>query len=365
MKRVKKYDTDKILKEIYRMRGLTIDQLCEVVFDTRHYAYKFLKEMQSDGYLGEKMNMSNRRRLGKLYYCTDKGIERLYKNGLIEKQLKSKDNKPHNASLKYVINTNNVYAALTPYGIHMYDSREWKKKYGMDRNSMVRGGLKLRDGREIAIYCFFSPDQISKAGLSNAMLQSFRREIKKFPQSSRIAVICYDSDIYKRVLQAVDKDKELGSFEELLVIPYGTEDFGLNVLRISRDQKERQTLIESHLNARLFIEHPALTGNRQDFVNYVGKFPDGREEYIIDYLSFNRVVLQHLDTHYHEQAYNKDQRQVSILCWLPNVKELKTRYQAYKHVKIVGISIQNIKEEYLPNLPKVKMQIPNPINNET
>lgn len=354
VKNDKKYDELMVLKEIYRMRGLTVTQLCEVIFESRIYAYRYLKQMQNDGLLTDRMTFEKKVRKAKVYSCTDKGIELLEKRGLIEKRLMAKDNTPQRAKLKYTLLTNEVYAALMPYGIEFMDSREWKNKYNMDRNTLVRGGLKMMDDREVGIYLFFSPTQLSGAGLSNSMLERFKREIKKFAQSNRIAVICYDLDIYKRIVKAVDEDTSMLVKKELLIIPMGKDEFGFNLLRLSRSEVERKHDLENILNARLSDNHPALDGNKQNFASYVAKYDD-KETYVLDFLSMNRPVLHHLSTHYHVNAYQKDGRKVEVVCWKPNESELEQRFKAYPHVKIIPVPLQDLHDKYLPGMIKEKI----------
>lgn len=356
VKQEKKYDELMILQEIYRMRGLTVAQLCEVFFDSKHYAYKYLKRMKENGLLMDRMDIRKRIRKGKVYSCTDKAIEMLINEGLIEKKLLAKDNAPVKAKMRYTIQTNELYAALMPFGIKVMDSREWKTKYEMDRNTLVRAGLEMLDGREIGVYLFFSPQQMSGAGLSDSMLERFKREIKKFPQSNRIAVICYDQDIYQRIVAAVDEDKGMMIREELMVIPFGQDNFGLNILKISRSEMERKHDLETILNARLSDNDLALSTNKQNFASYVANHGD-RETYVVDFLSMNRPVLHHLETHYYEAAYHQDGREVEIVCWMPNFKELEKRFARYSHVKIVPVSLQEMFENWLPKYQKEKIQV--------
>jgi DNA-binding PadR family transcriptional regulator len=355
VKQEKKYDELKILHEIYRMRGLTITQLCEVFFDSRHYAYKYLSTMKKNELLTDRMDIRQSIRKAKIYTCTDKAIELLEKNGLIDKRRLAKDNAPL-TKLRYTVQTNELYSVLTPYGIKVMDSREWKAKWNMDRNTLVRAGITMVDDREIGVYMFFSSEQLSGAGLSDSMLERFKREYKKFSQSNRIAVICYDQNIYKRIIKAVDSDKEMMKRKELMIIPYGKNNFGLNLLLLHRSEVERKYDLETILNARLNKEHPSLDNKNQDFASYIGDHGD-KETYVVDFLSMNRPVLHHLETHYHQDAYSKDGKQVEIVCWMPNADELARRFKQYPHVKIVPVAIQEMTEKWLPRYKKEKIQI--------
>lgn len=354
VKQEKIYEENEILFEIYRMRGLTVSQLCEVIFHSRHYAYKYLQRMKDEGLLIDRMDMNGKLRLAKVYSCTDKAIEQLEKNGYIEKGVKAKDNTPPNNKMKYTILTNEVYAALMPYGINMLDSREWKRKNDMDRNALVRGGLQMLDGREIGLYLFFSPENIGGANLSDSMLKRFKHELKKFPQTNRFTVICYDSKIYEKIVKAVDSDSGMSAFKELLIIPFGKNDFGYNLLRLSRSEIERKADLETILNARLNSNHPSLQGHYQNFASYVAEYKD-EERYVVDFLSMNRPVLHHLLTHYHSNAYEKDGRKVDLVCWKANEMELLQKYKSYPHIRIVPVSLKEITETYLPKLNPQKL----------
>lgn len=350
----KLYDQSKILYEIYRMRALTIAQLSKVVFKSRIYAYRYLQKMEDYGLLSYMYDTDGRKRLAKVYVCTDKAIEILEKEGFIEKGVKAKDNMPQKAKLKFTIFTNEVYAALMPYGIYMYDSREWKRKHNMDRNSMVRGGLKMTDGREMGLYLFFSKDQFEGASFSPKMLERFKGEVKKFPQTNRIAVICYDQEIYKEIVNALDKDETALVNEELLVIPIGKDEFGYNLLRMSRNEEERKTYLETVLNTRLNKKHEALKGNKQLFAQYVAD-DENQETYVVDFLSMNRPVIQNLIIHYFDKAYEMDGRPVNLVCWKASEKELASRFTRYPHIRITSVQTKSLKEIYIPSMSQKKL----------
>lgn len=348
------YEESKILYEIYRMRGLTIAQLVEVVFKSKVYAYRYLKKLEEKGWLNYAYDTDGKKRLAKVYFCTDKAIERLEEEGFIEQGVKAKDNKPPKMKLKYTVHTNEVYAALTPCGIHMYDSREWKNRNRMDRNNLVRGGLRMVDGREYALYLFFSNEQIEGAGLSEATLKRFMNEIKTFPQTNKFIILCYNREIYSILLKAVEEDKQILGMGELLIIPVGKEDFGINLIKIMRNEEEQQEWLELFLNARLYKEHQALRGNAEHFAHYVAEFED-KESYIVNFLSMNRPVLHHLNTLYYETAYNQNGRDVQIICWKGNEDELKQKFIQYPHVNIVSISNKTLIETLIPKIESKKL----------
>lgn len=350
----KLYNESKILYEIYRMRGLTIAQLVEVMFKSKIYAYRYLKKLEEDGWLSHGYDTDGKIRLAKVYFCTDKAIERLEKEGYMEKGVKAKDNKPPKSKLKYTILTNEVYAALTPYGIKMIDSREWKRKNKMDRNTLVRGGLVMPDGRELGLYLFFSPQQISGAGFSDSMLTRFKYEIQKFPQTNRFVVMCYGPEIYNKLIKAMDEDDRTLVNEELLIIPIGRNEFGFDLVRMSRDENERQSDLCSILNAHLHKEHAALKGNKQNFAQYIA-IKGEKETYVVDFLSMNRPILQHLRTHYHTKIFEGDGRKVDLVCWKASEDELTELFRQYPYVNIVSISINELTETYIPRLTKTKL----------
>lgn len=356
-KKVEKiYDDLTLFYEIYRMRGLTVHQLNEVMFNTKAYAYKYLQRLRENGWLHEKTVKMGKYKRTKVYFCSDKAIEKLEEENLLEKVVKAKDNTPPTNKLWYYILTNEVYAELTPIGIQFYDSREWKRKNRMDNNSLVRAGMQMVDGKEYGLYLFFSPDIISGAGLSDSMLKKFKSEIKKFPQTSRFVVLCYDSAIYNKVVKAVDEDPKTLSHEELQVIPLGRNNFGFDLLKINRSQIERKKDLENILNVHLNENHPNLEGNKQNFSRYVAEYED-RETYVVDFLNMNRPVLHHLSTHYYYEIYKRDGRKVDLVCWEPNKKELINRFKQYPHVNIVSIPINELTETFTPKITKEKLQI--------
>jgi DNA-binding MarR family transcriptional regulator len=351
----KKYDEMDILAEIYRMRGLTVTQLCEVFFETRHYAYKYLGKLKNDGLLSDKYHMARGKSQGKVFSCTDKAIERLTEAGRTDRKVMAQDNTPAQSRLRTTVLTNELYSALMPYGIKVFDSREWKRKHDMDRNTLVRGGLQMMDDSEIAVYLFFSPAQVRGGGIQDVLFYRFKKEILGFTQSNKFAIICYDEKTYKRLVDGLTDENKAMAKEQLSVIPYGHSGFGFDILKLSRHQEERKHDIEQVLNARLYENHAALVGDKLKFTKYIAE-KDGKESYVVDFLSMDLTVIHFLDLQYYHNVFLQDGRPVDLVCWQPNVMQLTKKFENYPHVNIVPVSI-NTAKEWLNRMEPQKIQI--------
>jgi len=110
-----KYDERIILSEIYRMKLLSVDQLTQVIFDNARYGHRFMDKLEAEGLVNSRIVLDGRRRQGKVYYLSDKGINLLEKENLIDKVRLAKDNVPGKAKMSHTLRINNIYAGLTPY----------------------------------------------------------------------------------------------------------------------------------------------------------------------------------------------------------------------------------------------------------
>lgn len=341
----KKYDEKQILLEIYRMRGLTITQLCDVFFESKHYAYKYLKDLKESGYLLDSYQKTATERVGKMYSCTDKAIDMLMNEGLIERAVAAKDNKPTPSRKRMVALVNELYRFMTPYGIKVVDSREFKRKHALDRNSMPKAGIQMLDDREYAVYMFFRHDQLrgSQTRITDSMYYRFIRELEKAKVPTNIILAPSHQEYEEFQNRLLNNNVAMGQLE-LQLIPFGINDFGFKTIILNRNKAERIHDLESILNARLKDETKSKTQPGYNFMDYVME-QDGKEIYVMDYLNFNLPKLNFAKKLYAQKRYESDGRELHIVCWnmiAPIVQNyFGTTGDAYKHIKVIPVSNLN------------------------
>lgn len=367
-----KYPVKTVLYEIYRLRGLTIDQMVRTIFESKKYAIRYLKALSDKGLLVGKVYNHGQKRIGMQYFITEKGIEYLENEGLVKKYGEDEmdiDELENKRSLKYstltqtgsyiprkilaydnnqgmrkdkVIFTmyaNEIYAGVVPYGIYMYDSREWKLKYSMNTNSFVRGGLRMRDGRDYSLYILFSNDEIKNAKVTENMLKKIFYEIQENRQSERYILYVYGKNDYSHVVTFFRKNVVAG--KEMLIIPHGVNEIGLHMIRMLSDANKHKSNLESELNARLYNGDELENSTASIFADYLTEI-NGEEYYVLDYLRLNELKLEMLKHQYTRERYERIKKKVLILCWSFMESDLSDIYRVYEHIDVKGVSLDNL-----------------------
>lgn len=340
----KKYPLDTVLFEIYRMKVLSIEQLSKVCFENKIYGLKYLKKAEQNNYIAGKIFMKGQKRIAKLYYCTEKGMDYLEERGIIRKydvesKIKTEEtgkqyatmteygryvphrvdvntNIPTKEQLSLVYHTNNLYAALMPYGIHYYDSREWKIMNSMNRNTMVRGGIRMLDGRLYAIYAFFSNEELSNVKFKEGMLNRLVNEIKETTSIKNYVIFCYSPQIYEQVYEYFYNNPVTSANELLLVPANGMLDYGMEQLKLYRHVDEHKKDLESILNARLYGEEQLQHKKAGIFADWLVDI-DGKTHYVVNTMNMNILNLIWLNRNYYEEIYKADGTPIIILYWNP------------------------------------------------
>ncbi|MEK5217733.1 hypothetical protein [Psychrobacillus sp. FSL H8-0487] len=394
----KKYPLEIVLFEIYRMRVLSIEQLNKVIFENEDYGKRYLKKAEKDGYIAGKILMKGRKRLAKVYYCTEKGMDYLEERELIRKygkeiKIKTEEkgkqysvmsekgkyvplrvdvntNIPTREQMSMVYHTNNLYAALMPYGIHYYDSREWKIMHSMNRNTMVRGGLKMRDGRFYAVYAFFSSEELSNAKLKESMLNRLVNEIKETPSIKNYVIFCYSPQIYEQVYEYFFNDPVTRANEMLLVSANGMLDYGMEQLKLYSHAEEHKKSIESVLNARLYGETELENKKASVFADWLVDI-DGETHYVVNTLNMNILNLIWFNKNYYKEMYKADGTPVIIPYWNPGhmTPFIQDIARQKEYVKLIAVPVKEkikrlveereILGEWTNKLPVQKLQNPN------
>ncbi|MCP3764542.1 replication-relaxation family protein [Domibacillus sp. A3M-37] len=144
------YNEVEILKEIHRLKALTVNQIAQLYFNGKiENAYKKIKKMEEKHYIDSTIHFVQGRRQNKVLHLTKLGSERLVSEGVKGIRVKTTTElKPDRSLLHYIVSVNDVFVRLMKAGISVIDSREWKARHGMNRTARARGGVKLKNGDE-------------------------------------------------------------------------------------------------------------------------------------------------------------------------------------------------------------------------
>lgn len=363
-----KYDVMVILTEIYRMKMLSVEQLTQIIFNNSRYGHRFMDNLEkNEGLVNSRVVSDGKKRLGKAFYLSDKGIGLLNKAKAIERVRLAKDNVPDKSKMSHTLRINNIYAGLTPYGIHVYDSREWKERFGMDRNALTRGGLQMPDSREYAIYTFFPASYEKEWNVSDRTVKSFHNELRKALGINRIVIMCDGEQTYSRFVKETlsdHKDSQLISKKEVLILPQGKKNFGNAILKLCSNTEMRKQMLSEALKARLYSEHEALTPNTARhlaFTNYVGvDNTSGESFFVVDMLTYDYSLIKKMKAHYREEWLDKGVYKVRVVCFeggpgFESPKSVIKRELRNSNVEVIEAKLGMLVNKYLLTMEPVKI----------
>lgn len=348
-----KYNVLEMLRDIHRMRALTIGQIAEVFFGGRKpYVYKKLRLLKKEGLISDMPHSEKDGRIiEKLYYVTETGMDLLEREGcLVGERRPQRFNKPKKEKIDYLVLTNDIYVLLKQHGIYMIDSRQWKKDQGIDRNTMVRGGIVLDDRKPYGLYAFFN--ETGEKGVKNAgngseeehsigqkTIKRFLKEIENLGNTHRYICMIYGQHMYEQLEEAIKANNP--GVLEMNLIPYGRDGVGYKIICAYNGlEAQKNRFYEISGIKPLNEESNAHNNEFQHFFSYIGQDSMGEEVYVVDYLLMNVIAIQALYKLYAVDKYLEDGRSVVIFCWQPTLDFLKKTFEAYPHIKIIPVAIE-------------------------
>jgi DNA-binding PadR family transcriptional regulator len=322
--RPREIDYTAILYDLYRLRTLSVEQIRNVHFKGKESSvYVTLHRMKKNGLLESTCRVrSDGKKIAACYYIREKGIHHLYMQGKIKKPRRAYDNKPDGKKLSYLIETNDLYVQLHEYDYEMIDAREWKSRFEMDRNAMVKAGLKTADGKEYGVYIFEQDVNEDKT------LVRFKNEIKNNPQTSRFIIFFKGIDSFNKLYKQMN-EVEL-SHAETNLLPY---TFGVNALKEFNTENQFVNLFAKYGVVKINDRSNTITSLFADYILTV----NGEEYYICNYLFRNEVARHYLRS-YSIDRYQRDGRKVLIFTWQAteeNLNSIEDDFKQYPHIQVI------------------------------
>lgn len=369
------YDVKVVLEEIFRMRMLTTEQLGKVIFSSIKYTGRFMKRLEEQQLVRGQFLQDGLKRVGKGYVITDKGIRhlrdhgvtrgpKLAKHNMLKRETSKNGETPIPVAQKrlYLAQVNNIYAGLMPYGIHVYDSREWKQKYNLDRTTSLRGGIRLPDGTEYGFY-LLAPSRtktIEKDGLkikvfddyeiSNYSLKRIMDEIEEVTKGNslmdRVIIFCGSESTHKKVVKQIRNEvtRNISRIREILVLPYQNMRDALDIIRLMANPEILKEIIRFNINAKVLVEpHKELYGRNAPLVHYVASQSDG-EELVLDFLTYNYAALRRFELSYSENWLNNVSG-TRVVTWNHRLEEVEERLNGYTTISYRGMDFELFQEK--------------------
>ncbi|WP_139490064.1 replication-relaxation family protein [Brevibacillus dissolubilis] len=305
---------DELLMALYEYRGLTVKQIKEVFYsDSTCYVYRRMHLLKKQGLVESQPIIGERgKKVGAFYYLTEKGLDRLEQQGLIERTRRARENKPSGRRLPYIVSRNELYTQLSPYGWKFVDGRDYKAQYQMNRGAMLKGGLIRSDGKEYAVYILEK----------NTREKTIKRMVNEINNSrlTNLFIFCHSQDVYNRIKQEDIRQMEVN------LLPFQR---GIKLLRRFHSEEEWLKLFRRYGEV-IPVQNKFLFGK------YLIRTSDGRELYLCNCL-LNDVQALNWLLRYTYERYRQDGRGVLLLKWEGQDIGME-RQRGYEHVEIVELT---------------------------
>ena len=315
---IKNRDTE-VLKDLYRLRFMTISQINIEYFGTAKYVYNRLGRMKEAGLIDAIPLLRNQDRdrdldirIGKVYYITPEGVKHIedeLEEDVDISKLETRTAIKSSTLARYLI-ANEVQIALREHGFILYSSPIVKDRYNLNRGDQIAGVLE-RGSERIGLYIPNSDEMVYKR---------ISTEIDRVSMHGigDIAILCWTDGILERYrgLQSTARS--------IMVLPF-LEGIGILKQVIGTNFIER--LIKRELNLSLVSDVDCL------FARYIAT--DGRREYYVsELLTGDLITFRGLLSYTPRQAA-KD-RPVYLLLWTYQRWE-REMFEEMPHIKIIEI----------------------------
>lgn len=310
-----------ILLDLYHHRILTTQQIKKYYFKSNAYAYRRMYLLKKDGLIEGSSWVRWGGKSMSTYQITDRGIYLLQREGKIENNIRrARDNMLNETQLNYVIDVNEVYLQLKPYGWSMLDSREVKRKYEMNRANLVQGILKDSMGKGYGIYVVENePHEIT--------VKRILTEIRDSDITDYI-VFCKGKSSYNTIKQQVS---EMGVVVggSLCVLPYNN---GIRILKALRSDAHIENLYRQYGEVKLI---PNFGSIRHMIIH------NGEPKLITQLLTGDLMIRDEL-YYYNRDRYAASKKKIVVLAWRDQQAEFLERFSHYPHIEFIWLLRQDV-----------------------
>jgi hypothetical protein len=312
-----------ILYDLYQYRTLTVKQINKIYFANREkldYVYTRLHQFKKENLIETKPLIGEGgRKVASCYFLTDRGITFLEERGMmVPTSLRARDLWVDGKHLPYIVDTNELYAELTPKWKFL-DSREVKRKYRMNRANLIQGSIQNEEGNEFGLYLLQSDPE-------KETVQKIIKEIAN-ERLKRILILCKGHKGYitmKDMLKDVERSLVL---DQLCILPYGKS---AEILKKYPNDWDYFSLF-NHFGSVYPVQ------SKYSFSRYI-IHRNGEEKFVANFLLGDQMMLYFLKRYNHER-YQAEKKKVLLFVWNGQVREIEEEFHAYPHIEIFPITI--------------------------
>lgn len=292
-----------ILKDLYRYRVLTTQQLKKKYFPHNTYAKNKIYAMKKSRWIITfPLVGSDGKKKTTCYRLTDTALTVLKDWGEpINKKaarLRVRDN-----MLPYVLAANDVMVELFPYGWEFCDSRETKAKYNLNRGDLIHGELVSPSGERYGLYIL----------MERTKDENMRKIVKEIQEGKLPNYIVLAKGVQSRnhfIERATEAHKEISISGSLSIMHY---DFGLTYLKSGfSDKTTFKDIIQSSDTP---FEVISFTGDDTPFKYKVRH--KGEEKYLVNLLGTDimmmRTINHYAEDHARAERFNESRYRVLVL----------------------------------------------------
>lgn len=314
-----------LMKDLFRLRVLTTDQIYRLYFHntSKGYCYQRLHKLRKKGLITSKSIFYDGERKVAVYSLTDMGIRELVKQGELDTYVQAKDIRPKASQRAYIIQINDLYCILAQKGWKLIDSREIKEKFGIHRGNTVQGALIDLDENMTGIFII----------MNDPKEETIIKVAKDIPQSKipNVMVLCKDLNGFERFFQYISNNFIVAN--SIKVMPY----------------KLAERLLYTFPSEQAFINHFTRWGKIEPIHSKLGfEYTiemNGRKHYFVEMLRFDIMLLDSLKR-YTPDRYQMDGTGVKLFAWSIYAEKIKELFKKYPHISIIELEISDVFSNY-------------------
>lgn len=314
---------EKILRDLFEYRTLTVKQIHELYFEktSMNYTYLRLHQLKKAGYVRSQPIVVDGQKRAACYYLTDAGLKEL-----TERDLKEAENvKSHHLYIKgsqrpYVVELNEIYVGLRKAGTRweVLDSRYVKRMYNLNRANLIQG-IITNGETHYGVYLLLGKPEIET-------YSRIINEIKRTPISDYI-VFAKNEESFEMFME---ESKKLGLVVggSLKVLPY---KLGNQLLQVFRSEM-------SLVNKITDTQARPINSKRNFRYELV---ENGEKKYVVELLTFDLMQVESLQR-YNISAYELERQKVKVYVWSKYLSYFQKLFQKYPHIEFISMLTKDV-----------------------
>ncbi|WP_206514658.1 replication-relaxation family protein [Brevibacillus marinus] len=304
-----------LLQDLYQYQVLNIKQIRKLHFsNSEKYVYKRLFQLKREGFVKSRPLVSGGQKVGAGYFITEKGLRILEEQGLSNKR-RARDITPSSKRIPSVIERNELYTQLLPFGWTLINSRDYKKANAINRGALVSGALVRQDGKEYVLY-------ILENNIREQTFHKVCREIKMF-RDRNVLILCKGQVVYEKLWESEDLYAK-----ELNILPF---HLGMPIM---------QWLNSNDVLYQMLQRFGVVTQeyNRFHFGDLMVRGDSGAY-FVANCLMGDKMAL-HFLKRYSYDVYQRNGVKVLLLHW--DVNQFHFPFDQYPHVQSVPFYLDDL-----------------------